>query len=381
MSDFLIAFHTPANIGFAIEPLELTFFDVIEKLLDGRGRIHLSYSGYEYGKPRWLSDDSVPLLTVKYQDMSDAESDFLENYIRENDIQYVFAFDLPVKISVCGIFRRAGVKKIFSYCGAPMSSPNRGLKLLAKRIEVALVKNKPSHFIFESYGMQATATHGRGVPKKNTTVIRLGVDTAKYGTAKDSMYVYDEFSIPRNRKIFFYSGHMDERKGVHVIIKAALELVENRGVEDAHFLICGDLKGESASFLSLYSGKKAAKFITFAGYRDDIPLMMAGCYAGIIASTGWDSFPRSSLEMGAAGLPLLVSDMVGLNETVDHCQTGLLFPTGDHVALADKIEYLITHPFKRDEYSRNAVKKVANKFTIEVHKKNLTRLLKDHTGL
>jgi glycosyltransferase involved in cell wall biosynthesis len=106
---------------------------------------------------------------------------------------------------------------------------------------------------------------------------------------------------------------------------------------------------------------------------------MPGCYAGIIASTGWDSFPRSSLEMSAAGLPLLVSDLIGLNETVEEGATGLLFSPGNHDELADKIEYLLTNPEQRDTFSRNAVCRVRQGFTLEIQKQKFLEVIR--TGI
>ena len=141
-----------------------------------------------------------------------------------------------------------------------------------------------------------------------------------------------------------------------------------------------NLEGEKEKFDRYYKGTRAEDFITFAGYRDDIPRLMPGCYAGIIASTGWDSFPRSSLEMSAAGLPLIVSDMIGLNETVEDGRTGFLFSTGDFVQLADKVEHLLANPEERDMLSRNAVERVANNFTLADQRKNLLAVLSSAIG-
>jgi len=60
----------------------------------------------------------------------------------------------------------------------------------------------------------------------------------------------------------------------------------------------------------------------FGGYRSDLDLLQRGCYAGVIASTGWDSFARSGLEMQASGLPVLVSDLRGLREVMEHDVSG-----------------------------------------------------------
>lgn len=376
MPDFLIAFHVPANAGYAVETLEQTFFSVISELnAQSGGRIHLGYKNFKSGRPKWLGDRKVPLLELDFRNMSSKEALMLEQYLKRNSIKYVLAFDLSVGATICQTFRRGGVEATISYWGAPLSGLNSGLKLIAKRFEVLCTRNKPSHFIFESYGMQRTATYGRGVSKCNTSVVKPGIDVDAFARYTDKSYIYREFSIPAERKVLFFAGHMEERKGVHVIVKAAAELVNNRHRRDLHFVFCGDRAGEKTTFDRLYKGTSAESYISFGGYRNDIPRLLPGVYAGIIASTGWDSFTFSSMEMAAARVPLLVSDLLGLNEAIVDQQTGLLFTPGDHLQLADKIEYLVANPAIRDQFGQNAFDRVNREFTVELQKAGLLKVI------
>jgi len=371
----LVCFHTASNTGYAIEPLEITFFETASEIAGGCELVHLGYKHYNRGKPRWAEGKTDNFVVVDYHDTSKDSLDAIAEYIRENNIRTVLAFDLGVGAAVIKAFRSGGATHLISYYGAPMSSINSGIKLLFKRIQVSLTKNKPDHFIFESYGMQKTATHGRGIKATHTSVVHLGIDVDSHTAYKDKSYVYSAMNIPVERKIIFYAGHMEERKGVHVIINAAAEIINKMHCSDSHFLICGNREGEQLVFDKLYKGTEAENFITFAGYRDDIPQLMPGCYAGVIASTGWDSFPRSSLEMAAAGLPLLVSDLAGINETVEHGVTGLLFKPGDHIDLADKLIYLLSKPDAREQLSNASVKRVQDNFTLDIQKRNLRRVI------
>lgn len=379
MPGFLICFHVPANTGYAIEPLELVFFDVIADIAGSKDKVHLGYHGYDNGQPRWL-EEKDRLLDLHYASMTSTKTEELAAYIRDNNIEHVLALDLPVGAMIFKAFRKGGIKKVISYYGAPMSSINEGLKLLLKRIQVKCTIGKPDHFIFESYGMQRTATHGRGVNISNTSVVRLGIDLEKISLSTDISYVYKTFQIPDNRKIIIYMGHMEKRKGVDVLVKAIAILVNNKLRDDVHLLICGNQAGEETVFDELYKGTKADDFITFAGYRNDIPELMAGCYAAVIASTGWDSFPRSSLEIAAAGLPLLVSDLAGLNETVEPEVTGQCFSTGNYNELADKLENLIEDTALREKFSKNAAERVRNRFTLDIQKDALRKVIQNVIG-
>src|SRR5690606_34807888 len=60
-----------------------------------------------------------------------------------------------------------------------------------------------------------------------------------------------------------------------------------------------------------------------------------------------ESFGVAAVEASAAGLPVIVSDVGGLPEVVDHERTGLVVRREDPTALADAIARLIDNPEER----------------------------------
>jgi glycosyltransferase involved in cell wall biosynthesis len=218
-----------------------------------------------------------------------------------------------------------------------MSSINSGLKLFVKRIDASISPHQPNHYIFQSEGMRHTATHGRGIPASRTSVIHSGIDTDKYAPSKiNDLYAHHTFDISSDQNIVFFSGHMEERKGVAVIIKTAKYLINELKRKDIHFLILGNKNGQEKKYVAMYEGTDAENHITFGGYRMDVPKLLKSCSIGMIASTGWDSFPMSSIEMAATELPLVVSDIEGLREAISG-ETGFLYPPGDFKAAAEKL--------------------------------------------
>jgi len=353
----LLMFHCEQGAGYAISTLEKVFYEAAFKAGFACNSIFFSFNKLNTESPNNIIeiDYNIPFDKV-----------FITRFIQQNNIKIVLAFDLNFPCTIIPLLKKAGVAYIISYWGASMSSLNNGLHLILKKIECMLRRNKPDMFIFESEAMRATATHGRGLRRSQTDVIHLGVDTNIFcPDYNNSKYTYEQFGIPRCRKIIIYSGHMEERKGVRVIMRAAIQLVDIEQFEDVHFLICGNKNNEEETFLGMLENTKAEAHVSFAGYRGDIPCLMQGAHIGVIASTGWDSFTMSSVEMMASGLPLIVSDLQGLSETTAHELNGFLFEPGNHFELAKRIKQLVLNESLACKFSKASREQAEKKYSKE----------------
>lgn len=349
----LLMFHCQQHTGYAIGVLEQVFFDAARLAGYEAEGIYWSFSKVVEPNPQIIECEYKNVLHV----------DALDRFLSKNQIQIVIAFDLGYPAPVIHILKKHKIN-IISYWGASMSSLNTGLKLVAKKIEWLLRRNTPDYFVFESIAMQLTATKGRGVPLNRTCVIPLGVDTDKfYPDYENYFYAHDSLNISKDKKIVFYSGHMEERKGVHVIMQAAIKLFTANPDFPAHFVICGNKEGQEVRFLEMLKNSPAEQHVTFAGYRTDIEYLMRSSSMGVIASTGWDSFTMSSVEMMSSGLPLIVSNLQGLAETISHGVNGYHLNPGDCTELASLLESLFTNESLRKDFSARSRKRALDLFS------------------
>ena len=354
----LIMIHCDENTGYAIASLEYVFLEAAKKAGFAEKNIFWSFK-------KTITKDSSNIVECNYIDPHSYGN--VEKLIKDNNIQIALAFDLGFPCALIPALKKAGIKNLISYWGASMSSINSGIKLLLKRLECLLTVNKPDFFIFESEAMRKTATHGRGVHQSLTSIVYLGVDTDKFYPIYDQdYYLHDALDIPRHQKIIFYSGHMEERKGVRVITNAAIHLIDKLNYSNIHFVVCGNKNHEADAYEKLLENTKARSQVTFAGYRSDIPKLMRSSYIGVIASTGWDSFTMSSIEMMASGLPLIVSNLQGLSETIDDNKNGFLIEPGNHIELAKKIELLIEQPDLAKSFSKISRQRAESLFAIDI---------------
>jgi len=83
--------------------------------------------------------------------------------------------------------------------------------------------------------------------------------------------------------------------------------------------------------------------VVFAGYRDDVPALLAGCDVFCLPSE-MEGLPLVVLEAMAQGKPVVATAVGGTPELVVHGETGLLVQPGDVAALAAALAQLLADP-------------------------------------
>ena len=336
---FVIQFGS--NVGYAIAPLETLFYEVGVQLAEGdTDLVHFAYRDVTNGRPQSLPPDFTNYFPHDVYDTSPTSIAALAAYVRDHGIRLVMFFDINPISPLFRALRAAGARTLLSYYGAPLSSPMPLWKLAIKKTIFTLSRSRLDGLIFESRAMADLAVGGRGVSSRLIDIVPLGVNIAKFQPGHTD-YAHAALAIPQSHKIVIYAGHMERRKGVHTLIDAAVELVKRRRRDDVSFVICGNKANESEPFLATCAREGIEGRVIFGGYRSDMPQLYASCICGVIPSTGWDSFPRTAVEMAAAGLPVVASRLQGLCEAVLDGETGLLFEPGDAVGLANALERML----------------------------------------
>lgn len=333
-----------------------------------------AYSSLESGLPTHAAISASHATEARYFDIEPRRAEGLRRWVSERSITHALAFDLPIRSDIAPILKDAGVGRVVSYWGASISDIYPWYLRPLRRIQFLTAGARPNHFIFESEGMRERAVLGAGVPFSRTSVVYLGVNTEQFKPGGDSLHAYEAFGIPLDRKIVFFSGHMEPRKGVDVLIRAIGQLVE-AGRRDVHLLLAGDSSEDRQRLSAVATECGADAYVTFAGYRTDIRQIHGSVSVGVVASTGWDSYTMSAVELSASGVPLVVSDLPGLREAVEPDETGLRVPPGDATALAHSIVALLDDPDRRARYSRRARELVVRTRSIVAQSHAIARIV------
>ena len=174
--------------------------------------------------------------------------------------------------------------------------------------------------------------------------IKAGVDPAKIIFSRqgvDILILPHSVVVKQTTKILRvgYIGQISEIKGVEVLIKAINRLADY----PIHLDIFGDLTKNPGYVKKLKSFTSDHRKIEFKGLfdRKELVSVMEDLDILVVPSLWYENSPNVIQEAFATKIPVIVSDLGGMAELVEHRKNGLLFHAGDDGALAEQLQALI----------------------------------------
>jgi glycosyltransferase involved in cell wall biosynthesis len=118
---------------------------------------------------------------------------------------------------------------------------------------------------------------------------------------------------------------------------AALKALRDQGTI-ARLLLLGD--GEMRPEIeNLATELGVTDQIHFAGMQKDVKPFLAAMDVGLLCSLAVETLSLAALECMATGVPMILSDIGGASEIVEHGTSGMLFPAGDTEALVHCLQH------------------------------------------
>ena len=213
--------------------------------------------------------------------------------------------------------------------------------------------------IVNSNYMKCELQRNFGLPFDKINVVPNGVNLTMYsGIERD--YDFRRNYASDNEKIILYAGRLVYEKGVQHLIAAMPKILAN--YHDAKLVIAGkggmidELKAQ-VDYLRL--GNK----VYFTGYMDHKSLCKLYKCADIsVFPSTYEPFGIVALEGMLAGNPVVVSDVGGLNEIVEHGVNGMKSYAGNYNSIADSILTLLFDHKLCAEIAKNAKASVKEKY-------------------
>lgn len=208
-----------------------------------------------------------------------------------------------------------------------------------------------------------------GVAPDRVVAIPAGVQLAKFDGAGGGDGAELLRSLGLARPVVGSVAMFRGSKGHDHLIEAFRLL---RGeIPAARLLLVGDgIRREWAQGLARERGVGDA--VVFAGFRDDVPALLAAMDCFALASTRTEGVPQSLLQAFAASTPVVASRIGGIPEVVEDGQTGLLVPPEDSPALARALAAVLRDPAAARARAARARRLVEERFS---HRASVGRLL------
>lgn len=130
---------------------------------------------------------------------------------------------------------------------------------------------------------------------------------------------------------------------------------------------CADLVGDGPileTMKTLARELGLGERVRFLGARTDVPALLTKAQVFVLVSH-WEGFPRSILEAMRAGLPVVASDVGGVNEAIVDGETGFLIPRGDFNVLADRLKTMIEDAPLRTRLAQNGHRRFMELYRFE----------------
>lgn len=194
-----------------------------------------------------------------------------------------------------------------------------------------------------------------GLPYEKINVVPNGVNTNLFSEVERDYDFRRQYAMD-NEKIILFMGRLVYEKGIQNLISAMPKILAN--YHDAKLIIAGKggmIDELRAQVNSLGLGNK----VYFTGYLNskNVQKMYKCADISVFPST-YEPFGIVALEAMLSGTPVVVSDIGGLNEIVDHGINGMKSYAGNPNSLADSILTLLFDPKLCSDVVKNAQAKV-----------------------
>jgi glycosyltransferase involved in cell wall biosynthesis len=209
---------------------------------------------------------------------------------------------------------------------------------------------RPELIVVIPNGIRAIQTFSKNSPEVNGLRAELGFQPSDH--------------------IFLTVGRLVTQKGHSFLLDAIPEVVA--AFPAARFVFVGDgpLRPELEDRVAAL---RIQDLVRFLGIRDDIPLLLSTA-DGFILPSLWEGLPIALLEAMSAGLPVIATDVEGVDEVIQNGENGLLVPPADPTALAAAILHMLSDPNLCNQFALDGQELIAEKYAIDKMGANYEKL-------
>ena len=239
---------------------------------------------------------------------------------------------------------------------------------------MGLFLRKACGVIAISNGLKNLLVQKFNFPNSSIAVIPDAVDVAEFAIKESVADCRDKLSLPQDKKIILYTGHLYGWKGADTLAESASMLGE-----DSLVVIVGGTENDLINFREQY-GKSPKILIAGRRPHQEIPYWLKAADVLVLPNSAQEKIsrlytsPMKLFEYLAAGKPIVSSEIPSLVEVLN--DKVALFVTPDSpVALARGVNELLASPEQRARMSQSALA-LAGEYTWDKRAEKIFNFLK-----
>lgn len=229
----------------------------------------------------------------------------------------------------------------------------RVLRRLVVPLYRYLFHDRRSRVIFQNCEDRDHLARATRMRKDQFTLIRgSGADCNKFVPSR----------VDRSPCKVLFASRLLHEKGVFELLRATDQLKAD-GVE-FQLIVAGEPYPGNPSSLTESEIGRVKDVAQYLGHVDDMPSLLEKTDIVVLPSHH-EGTPRILLEAGAAGKPLIATDIAGCRGVVVPGRNGYLVPVGSVLELSNSLRELIENPLRRIAFGKESRQIVLENFSEE----------------
>jgi glycosyltransferase involved in cell wall biosynthesis len=206
------------------------------------------------------------------------------------------------------------------------------------------------------------------VPPERITVIWNGVDTREFSPDVDGSAVRREWNVAEGECLVGCVARITPWKGQHLVLEAFAELVKHN--QSLRLVLVGTPLFDNDNYLQqLHEYVRAHNlepYVTFAGFRWDLPEVLAALDVFVHSAVEKDSSPLSVVSAMAAGKAIVCPRIDGISELFQDGNDALLFTPGSASELGQQLGRVVADRDLARGLGLRAREKAVSQFGLDV---------------
>lgn len=170
----------------------------------------------------------------------------------------------------------------------------------------------------------------------------------------------EEVGLADDRLTVGYVGRLSYQKNVPILLESISKLLLDLTTLELIIVGDGPLRGELERQVSRLGLRDTVRFIGARPLAEEV----MPAFDVLCLPSHFEGMPNVLMEAGAAGIPVVASEVGDVPKIVEHERTGLLFDPGDVTQMTTYLKTLLTNKELRNQMGKAARKRMHLEFSI-----------------